>query len=121
MNENKDKIIEYFRTNKLSGKKFKEMKRKDFTNALAKYVDQKKIRGPCLKLHKALLECEVNILTKIEQCSTEQIIGILEHYVFDEINKPIVNEHNQKIIQYFKDNKINGEAISLMKRKDFVV
>eukprot|EP01084_Bolivina_argentea_P251235 421303_1 len=59
-------------------------------------------------------------ITSIKECDSEQVIYLLEHYFIDNINHETLTKNKTKIVQYFKQNHINGMQILSMNKPTFL-
>merc|ERR1712228_1065276 len=64
-----------------------------------------------------------NAPQSIERCNTNQIVYMLDAHIFDNLKEKIkvkLKEHKQSIIEYTKENEIDGNKLNEMKRKKFM-
>ena len=143
--EYKQQIIEYFEKEHIDGKKINSMKRKEFGGMIIMICDNnKKMNGPSVKLWKEVTSfdfqklslTEVNTPTitrnttligndpytvdEIKQCNHNELIYLLDKYIFKEIDNEKLNENKSLILTYFEDNNVSGEQVMNMKRKEFI-
>eukprot|EP01084_Bolivina_argentea_P103615 185578_1 len=132
--DNSKRIIKYLEENEYDGKKITETNRKDFANNLVTYLNDKKMRGPLCQFYTIINKYDVSTLfteqdTKtddiwfdrpqiIQQCDPEQIVRIVAQVIESKLHK--LGQYKQNIINYIRQNKINGNQINATKRKDFV-
>eukprot|EP01084_Bolivina_argentea_P125379 222160_1 len=143
LDQHKDKIIKYFSENELDGDKFEEMTRKEFGKAIQNYVNDKKVILPAMKMYKEILSFDFSIISHtnnietnemktdvsdvlsknnvadIGMCDMEQLIDILSKYVLPNLNNKMLQEHQDKIIEYMVANKMDGTKIKQLTRKQF--
>eukprot|EP01084_Bolivina_argentea_P291510 501008_1 len=57
---------------------------------------------------------------KLENCDVEEVVFLLENYVFDRINNHIINQFKEHFVSYFKQNQIDGEMFLKMSKRKFI-
>eukprot|EP01084_Bolivina_argentea_P179935 310887_1 len=120
-------ITKYVKENECNGSKLTEMKRKKFMINVAAYLNDNKLKAPLGQLYTAIMKYDemkmVNIWSNnpssIDECNMDQIVCIVEDYLTKNNVDELV-EHKNNIINYIKQNKIDGAKLKQMKRKDFM-
>lgn len=135
MKNNKDKIVDFFVSNKIDGKYLKSISRKDFGPAMVNFVGDSKVKGGALKIYKEFQIFEFNKISNnqsskpspsppkpiksMEECTTEQLIFIMDQHIFDEINQAKLNDNRDDILACISNKNIDGPSLFAMERKDF--
>ena len=68
-------------------------------------------------------EEKLEIPQSITGCNVEQLTYILNHHIFDQLKenaKAKLKDYLQDISKYIKDNQVDGNALTNMKRKEFI-
>eukprot|EP01084_Bolivina_argentea_P208876 355942_1 len=131
----KSKITKYIQENHCDGAILHNMNRKDFMKILAAYLGNKKLKISLGALYNAVIKYDMQKLLpneeqtsdatvpnqsqhiNIQQADIDQIAYIAKHVIENQIGK--LNEHKETIIQYIKENKINGYKL-VAEGKEFV-
>eukprot|EP01084_Bolivina_argentea_P079078 143498_1 len=132
LNEHKDKIMEYVKENKIDHNKFTDTSKKEFIADVINYCGEKKLRGPLGKLYNAMtVYIDSNNISKDnnDEKKTEiqnngntgdnAMINILNKTI-DGMDDEKLNQHKDKIVEYFEKNNIDDIKFKSMERKKFV-
>eukprot|EP01083_Nonionella_stella_P023687 65548_1 len=126
VHEHKDTLLLYFEKHRYVS----NCTRKEFAEDMVRFAsDNKKVKGAALKLWKLLHEFDFSLLihsavddvkpTKFEDCSVEDMVYLIEN---NESVLPVkLKEYKAWIVEYFRDNKIDGKAWLVQERKTFTV
>eukprot|EP01084_Bolivina_argentea_P054347 99699_1 len=120
-------IIKYMTENELDGSKLFEMKRKNFLNRVSAQLGDKKTKLSLGRLYSNIMNFNLsqydiswyNHPTAVKDCSMEQVLYVLKHErILDGFDK--LTHFKQDIIQYIKDNNMDGNKLMTMKTNDFI-
>eukprot|EP01084_Bolivina_argentea_P173874 301192_1 len=149
LNQNKHKIIQYFKDNNIDYNELKNMGRKGFTNKIKAHCNDTSLTSKLAKLFKQMqkhMDDNIDIKDKsnAENVDTSkdntQIVNNDENKndenndqnqdvnaMINILNKTIcvldnekLNTHKHKIVEYFKINNINDIIFKNMRRKQFI-
>ena len=128
--------MSYFDENEIDGQHICNIDRTSFGAEIVKFAnDNKKLRGPSMKLYKALNEfdftsiiqeakeddnddddTQIILPSTVEQCTFQQLLYLLKHHTLKDEK---LSQHKDAFISYFQENKVDGNTLKAMKRKDF--
>ena len=124
----KDNILKCIKDKGLTGKQIKEMNKKTFGKTIHESIGEKKLNGQCMKMHKNMLSFDVKKLeqlsitspitspiTSLDECNVDHILYMLE--TFDVLNGSNVLLYKDRIIEYFKEEMIDGKKLNTMNKK----
>ena len=55
----------------------------------------------------------------LQDCTQEELREIVEERILPKLNNAKLNEHKQKILDFLKNHKMNGETFTKMEKKSF--
>eukprot|EP01084_Bolivina_argentea_P048476 89326_1 len=114
-------IVKYIQENKYDGAILHQMSRKEFMKILAEYLNNKKLKPSIGALYNAIIKYDMSRLCKetlsIPQYNANHIACIANQVIVNKVDK--LDEYKQKIIQYIKENKIDGNKLKV-EGKEFV-
>eukprot|EP01084_Bolivina_argentea_P291637 501248_1 len=134
----KHDIINYIMDNNLDGAKLSKLNRKEFLNQISSHLNDKKIRAPLGQLYNSIMSIDFSVYnvntedielnqdiwftqpSTLQDCTLKQISYILtqENGILSSLNK--LNPLKHDIIQYIKDNDLDGGKLLALKRKTFM-
>eukprot|EP01084_Bolivina_argentea_P290790 499614_1 len=127
-------IIEYVKTNKIDGNKLIQIKRKIFMSEIKNYlnIETNKLNGPLATLYTAITKYNISTLfendaesdiwsnkpSHTSECNVDQLSDIF-HYIIS-TKECKLSEYKDNIINYIKQNAIDGNKLIAMGRKRFI-
>eukprot|EP01084_Bolivina_argentea_P176911 306052_1 len=132
-NNDRDKLIEYKSqiVCYIKDNNVYDMKRKQFMNNISAYLHNKKLKVALGALYKIIMNYDISTLfsedeekkmsntpQSIQQCDIYQIIFITDIIIQNKVQK--LAEYKDKITNYLKENKVNGNKFMQISRKHFI-
>eukprot|EP01084_Bolivina_argentea_P037597 69549_1 len=123
------RIIEYIQKQKLNGSKLMQINRKQFSSQMAKYFNNKKLRGAFGQLYTTIKDYNLQAFVSDEDiwsnkpesvahCNSKQIMYILDqNEVFENLDK--LSKYKMSITNYIQKNDFDGQKLSKTNRKTF--
>lgn len=131
LEDHRQGICDCIKENDINGNKLKQMKRKEFVDAIADKLKNKKLRMALAAMYKAMMEYEfkqqkekhIDLPDSIDKYNVEQIIYILDEHIIDKLKPKVLDklkDHKQTIIDYIEENEIDGNKLTKIGRLKFM-